>query len=216
MEDLPERFPRNTREAMVRLCPFGERVLEIGFGDGKVLYNLRGKFKNLFGVEISAQRCSKTLAALKEKNIPAECFVQSIEDGLNFPAGFFDVIIWSDVIEHVMNVWKAMEEVSRLLAKGGTLITATPNMAFIVRRLRLMMGRFPSTCVKDEGLRITREGELFDGGHLHYFTFGSIERLYWKYGIRPQLRVGFGRFGRLHNLHPSLLSGVACVVGQKL
>lgn len=214
LRDLPSRFPRNRWEALVYLAPEGRRVLEIGFGNGIVLYNLRDRFEEIYGVEFSRVRCSKLTTELHDKGVPADCVVGNVEEGLDFPDGFFDVILWADVIEHVVDLWKAMAEVCRLLAPGGTLVTTTPNIAEIRNRLKLLMGRFPSTSGRQEGLAV-RPGELFDGGHLHYFTFSSLENLYLKYGILPESRLGIGRLGHLHNIYPPLLSGAVCLVGRK-
>ncbi|MGC2424879.1 MAG: class I SAM-dependent methyltransferase [Nitrospirota bacterium] len=213
--DFPARFPRHRNEALVRLCPAGKRVLEIGFGSGDVLYNLRGKFEELYGIEFSRVRCDKVQEAIEAKGIKCKCLTGNIENALDFPDGFFDVILWADVIEHVVDTWKAMEEIKRLLAPKGTLITTTPNVAELRRRTKLLAGIFPSTSGADEGLTV-RDGELFDGGHVHYFTFSSLERLYLKYGMVPVEKIGFGRLGRIHNLYPQLLSGAICLVGRKI
>ncbi len=212
--DFPPRFPRNRFEALASICPSGRRVLEIGAGSGSVLYNIRDKFEELYGLEFSPVRCGKMEEAFGRRNINCRCLAGSIENTLDFTEGFFDAIIWADVIEHVVDLWKAMEEIRRLLAAGGVLITITPNVAAIRRRLELLMGNFPATSGAREGLDV-RDGELFDGGHVHYFTFSSLEGLYRRYGIEPTARFGFGRLGRVHNLYPSLLSGGACVAGRK-
>lgn len=212
--ELPIRFPRHRLDALVKLCPTGRRALEIGFGSGTVLFNIRNKFEEIYGIEFSAVRCTNVEAALQAYGINIKCFQGNIESSLDFPDGYFDVILWADVIEHVVDVWKAMAEVSRLLAPGGKLITSTPNIAYFRNRLKLLVGTFPSTSGADEGLTV-RPGELFDGGHLHYFTFSSLEAIYLKFGINPELRLGFGRLGKFHNIYPSLLSGAVCIIGSK-
>jgi hypothetical protein len=87
-------------------------------------------------------------------------------------------------------------------------------IAELRRRLKLLFGTFPSTSGSNEGIEV-REGELFDSGHVHYFTLSMLEKLYRKYGIKPLYRYGFGRLGHLHNLRPSLLSSAICIKGVK-
>lgn len=197
------------------LTPPGKRILEVGFGNGNVMYNLRNRAEDLFGVEMSDQRCAKVQMQFMENNIKGKCSVGNIEEGLSFPDQFFDVIIWADVVEHVVDVWKAMGEINRLLKMGGTLVTITPNIAYIKRRLFLLIGKFPSTSGTDEGLGV-RKGELFDGGHLHYFTFPSLEKLYRKYGLSLTMRFGYGPLGRIHNGFPKLCSNSIGLVGKKV
>jgi hypothetical protein len=39
---------------------------------------------------------------------------------------------------------------------------------------------------------------LFDGGHLHYFTFRSLRIALQKAGFAALRQIGYGRFGYLH------------------
>ena len=56
---------------------------------------------------------------------------------------------------------------------------------------------------------------LFDGGHLHYFTFRSLSILLTRTGFEIEKRVGNGKLGRSHHLYPPLLSGGAQLVARK-
>jgi SAM-dependent methyltransferase len=213
-QDLPLRFPKTRPEALIKLAGTGQRVLEIGCGDGNVLYNLRGKFTEIYGLELSTVRANKVQKAALDANLDLKVSTGNLEEGLNFEPELFDVILWADVIEHVIDLWSAMAEIKRLLAPGGRLVTCTPNIAELRRRLTLLAGRFPATSGRDEGLKV-RPGELFDGGHLHYFTFSSLGKLYRKYEIEPCQYLGFGSLGWFHNIYPPLLSGAVCMVGVK-
>jgi len=212
---IVNNFPCHRNEALIYLASniSGKRVLEIGCGNGRVLYTLRNNFKALYGMEISdirAKAAAETLAGLNANIIEA-----SIEEDLKYEDNFFDLVIWADVIEHVIDLWKAMENIKRITAKGGILITTTPNVAKIKGRIRFLFGKFPSTSGKDEGFAI-RDNEMFDGGHLHYFTFSMLRKLYHKYDFKPIRLIGFGRFGALHNIYPELLSSSVAIVGQKI
>jgi len=215
LKDIQVNWPRNREEALIKWAGSGKRLLEIGFGPGHVLYNLRNRFEELYGVELSSRRVEKARDAFQHAGIAnVQVMVGSVENGLDFPDDYFDCIVWADVIEHIVDLWAAMGEIRRLLRKGGYLLTTTPNIAELRRRLKLLFGTFPSTSGRNEGMDV-REGELFDGGHVHYFTFSMLEKVYRKYGIEPLYRYGFGRLGYLHNLWPSLLSSTICVKGVK-
>jgi SAM-dependent methyltransferase len=209
-----ERWPRHRIEALAFLAGRGESFLEIGCGDGEVLRLVSSNFDFVAGVELSPNRVTNAQEALSGLQTPHSIAAGNVEERLPFDDGAFDCIGWADVLEHVVDVWAAMAEVSRLLADGGRLVTITPNIAGIRKRVTLLAGRFPSTSAREEGLGV-RSGELFDGGHLHYFTYRSVEELYRRFSIRPVRRIGFGRFGRLHHIRPTILSGSVAVVGER-
>lgn len=211
---LNVRYPKNRHEAMVRFCPPAERLLEIGCGDGRVIYHIADRCKEITGIEISGSLAKITRENVKNINKEIEIIQGSIEYGVRKPDGWYDVIIWADVIEHVVDVYAAMKEIDRLLCIGGTLITSTPNLGYLRYRIKLLLGYFPSTSQIDEGFS-NDDKIMYDGGHLHYFTFNVLKRLYKRYNIEPVKSIGFGRLGIINNLWPSLTSGAAMVVGIK-
>lgn len=207
-------WPRDRYAALVRLAGTGRSVLDVGCGDGDVLAALGSSFELLTGIELSPNRAANARDLLASQASDHEITEGNIEHGIPYPDGTFDVIIWADVIEHIVDVFGAMEELARVLAPQGRLVTITPNIAGVRKRLKLLRGTFPSTSGRAEGLEV-RAGELFDGGHLHYFTYSSVEGLYRRAGLDPERRLGFGRFRRLHDLLPTLLSGEVAIVGRK-
>jgi hypothetical protein len=77
----------------------------------------------------------------------------------------------------------------------------------------LLLGVFPTSKSK-EGFELRTNAELHDGGHVHYFTFSMVDHLFARYGFTKVEKFGLGRFGRLHNLWPQLLSSACMVVGS--
>jgi len=210
-----DRWPRDRWEATVMSVPIqAGSVLEIGCGNGVILKNIASRCDLLTGVEVSANRCQLARENIAGIEPPIKIVQGNLELGLDMPDASFDVILWADVIEHVVDVFAAMREVSRLLTTGGLLITSTPNMAYARYRIALLRGKFPGTASQDEGFAV-RPGEMYDGGHLHYLTINTLKRLYLLNGIEPTRTVGFGRLGKLHNFWPSLLSGAAHIEGIK-
>ena len=207
-----DRWPHNRLEACALSAPPGERVLDIGCGNGLLLYNVRDKFDELCGIEFSGARAGIAAEALEGLN--GDIRQGNIEERLDWDDGYFDVIVLSDVIEHIVNLWPAMEEITRLLKPNGHVVISTPNIASLRARVSLLMGVFPSS-KPQEGFKLRVDAEPHDGGHVHYFTFSMLDRLFERYGYSEVRRFGFGRFGRLHNLRPTLLSGSCHVVARK-
>jgi len=48
---------------------------------------------------------------------------------LPFPDGFFDLVIFTEIIEHLTNPFFALSEIRRVLKPGGWLLITTPNVS---------------------------------------------------------------------------------------
>jgi SAM-dependent methyltransferase len=62
---------------------------------------------------------------------------------LPFPDESFNLVIMSEVIEHLVNTDAALDEVRRVLRLKGGLVLTTPNLAGWINRIQLGLGRQP-------------------------------------------------------------------------
>lgn len=203
-------WPKNRVEAVLFSTGSGNTVLDVGCGNGNLLFQLREQFNTLIGLEYSPHRLEQAKLNLVDENfIPV---LGSAEDMGKIESDSIDCIVSADTIEHVPDVYMAVAEFYRVLRPGGRLIINTPNIAFLKKRALLLIGRFPSTSQPNEGMG---NDILFDGGHLHYFTFRSLSLLLKRSGFSVDQSIGFGKFGRVHNIYPPLLSGGIQLVASK-
>lgn len=203
-------WPRNRVEAILYSAGSGDTLLDVGCGNGHLLYQLRNRFKRLIGLEYSAHRLEQAKLNLSDDAFRA--VLGSAENMSEIASNSIDCVVSADTIEHVPDVYPATAELYRVLRPGGILIINTPNIAFLKKRILLLLGRFPSTSQPNEGLG---SDILFDGGHLHYFTFRSLSILLKRAGFVIDQSIGFWKLGRVHNLHPTLMSGGVQLVARK-
>tara|TARA_B100001121_G_C18606108_1_gene581907 strand:+ start:373 stop:1131 length:759 start_codon:yes stop_codon:yes gene_type:complete len=99
-------------------------ILDFGCGDGKLINGLNNSGKNnLYGYEIS----KRAMAFFKAFN-PEVQLINDDKD-INQYYNFFDVIIFSEVIEHIADneVNNVIEKIYKLLKNNGLLLVTAPH-----------------------------------------------------------------------------------------
>lgn len=130
----------------------GKRVLDAGCGPGHLLLELRRRNPRatLFGLEVSAE----SVRSAQEKLGDGARIVQgSLADVLDFPHASFDLIILTEVIEHLKDPEQILRRLLPLLREGGELVVTFPNSsawlpfswpaAALAPRIRPMRGFLP-------------------------------------------------------------------------
>lgn len=134
--------------------PLG-RVLDVGCAQGTNADALRARgASHLAGVEIDPGFA----AAARERY--DEVVLGSVPDDLGWDDGSFDTVLAYDVLEHLVDPWKAVQRLSALLRPGGRLHVSLPNARSKKLWLPLIVrGTF---AYEPEG--------IMDVTHLRFFT----------------------------------------------
>jgi SAM-dependent methyltransferase len=145
------------------------RILEIGFGYGRTIAQLRELGWEAEGLETDAA----TVADARLRGLNVSCGTL-IEQG--YPNGNFDAIVSNHVFEHVHDPKELLIESWRILRPGGRFIAATPNAASLGHRIFRSDWR---------GLEPPR--------HLQIFTRSAINTLARNAGFEHPTSVGSSR-----------------------
>ncbi len=126
-----------TREAaLVGRVPVqaGERLLEIGCGEGANLHHLRDAGAVRFGVDYSGAKTAFARRATDAHTVTADA------GRLPFADAAFDAVLIRDVLHHIRDVDGALAEARRVLRPGGRLTLVEPNRAspFILMQAALI------------------------------------------------------------------------------
>jgi 2-polyprenyl-3-methyl-5-hydroxy-6-metoxy-1,4-benzoquinol methylase len=161
----------NARTGILDLLPnFSERVLEIGCGAGQTLEMLREK-----------KLCSETVGVelFKEAADEARSKVDTIycmdveKSPMPENIGKFDLILLLDVLEHLVDPWKFLSQLTeKHLADGGIVIVSMPNARHFSLVVPLLCGRFDYV-----------ERGILDKTHLRFFTKKSAANLLESAGL---------------------------------
>lgn len=136
------RFVHLSRlKAIIRQVPHQERrtLLDAGCGEGHLLSEL---FKTnpkacLFGIDITDVALEKAINRCPQAQLIKGSLLKT-----PFESGFFDVIVCTEVIEHVYEYQALFTELIRILKPQGSLIITFPN-ELLWTLGRLLLGRRP-------------------------------------------------------------------------
>lgn len=120
----------------------GSKLLDCGCADGTFTLEVAHQLKagETFGVEYVpelAEICRQKGVRVSTKNL---------NEGLDYPSDYFDVVLSNQVIEHLVETDLYVREVLRVLKPGGCTIQSTNNMASWHNILSLVLGMQPMPC----------------------------------------------------------------------
>ncbi len=142
------------------------RILDVGCGDGMataMAAQVAG-FGNVVGLDWA----ERPLKQAQERGLTtARASLDG--DGLPIASQEVDVVIMSEVIEHLVTTDEAITEVRRVLKPRGVLLLSTPNLAAWFNRLLLLVGVQPAFSEVSLRSIYGRPGSEVVG-HLHLFT----------------------------------------------
>ena len=171
------------RDLLTRRPP--GHLLDVGCWDGRFITRVVPA-QRVIGVDVAAQALTR---ARRSGLIGVRA---QTELGLPFQADAFATIVAAEIIEHVFDTQRFLDELVRVLRPGGWLVTTTPNLVALSGRAQILLGRSPHN--------IEFDASPGTSGHIRYFTFETLERLLRTAGLRP--------LGRWTNLvHFSVLGG---------
>lgn len=120
-------------------CP---TLLDIGCWDG-VTTSAYGKSCNahkLFGVEVFNEQ-----ATLAERHGIDVARINLEEKVFPWPDSSVDIVVCNQVFEHLKDIFKPLDQISRVLKPGGVLIISVPNLTSLHNRIMLLIGLQPSS-----------------------------------------------------------------------
>lgn len=151
---------------VLRMVEPGSKVLEIGAGPGSITKHLSGSHGcTVVALEIdpsaiiNLRKLSLKIHSL-DLNHSNWSSVVSQEDG------FFDYVIAADVLEHVLDPWRVLQEMVSLLRNNGAIILSLPH----VGHASVM------ACLMDEDFEYWNWG-LLDRTHIRFFGIKNIQSL---------------------------------------
>ncbi len=162
---------------------YGKRVLDLGCAGGFMAEAITARGAEVTGIDPAAQaiEAARAHAASEELDIRYDV---GVGEELPYEDGSFDVVVCVDVLEHVQDLQKVLQEVARVLTPGGLFLFDTIN--------RNPLARLAVITVAEDVLRLlpkgTHDPKMFiKPGEL----LAGLERA----GLKPGPMTGLGPRG---------------------
>ena len=165
-----------------------KRVLDLGCRDG-ALTQAYAAGNEIVGVDADRE------ALAEAGKLGIETRWADLDEPLLFEDASFDVVVAGELLEHLRDPRRLVEEARRVLRPGGTFVASVPNGYRLKNRLRFLLGRR----VED------------DPTHLQLFSPADVRTLLDGF---EDLQVHFIA-GRLVPLHARLFANDIVFVGRK-
>ena len=174
----PIIYYRNVRLDVAGIVPDNAiKILDVGCGQGYLGASLKKQNpkREVIGVELDSMA-----AAAAEENID-RVIVGNIEKiQLNYPEGYFDCIIMTDIIEHLYNPWETLIYLKKYLNNNGSFIFSVPNVRNIT-----VLDQLVNKCQWKY-----QEAGILDNTHIRFFTFEDIKEMLYSTNMTIDLLQG--------------------------
>jgi len=174
--------------AINELLPEGRlNILDVGCGNGYIASRLAA-----MGHKVTALDASEDGILLARKAYPDVRFeVHSAYDDLRPLVGQVDLVVSSEVIEHLYSPRQFLQNIHQVLKPGGHLILTTPYHGYLKNLALSLFNHWDKHFTVD-----------WEGGHIKFFSERSLALMLDQHGFRY---IVFNNAGRVRWLWKSMV-----------
>ena len=151
-------------------------ICDLGCGNG----HITGRLAKL-GFKVTGVDASASGIAIARRTCPSVEFVEALIDR-ELSIGQFDLVVSSDVIEHLYRPSDLLEAARSLLKPGGQILLGTPYHGYLKNLVLAATGRMDA-----------HYSVLHDGGHIKFFSVNTLSRLMKSHGFEDLRFTFYGR-----------------------
>ena len=154
-----------------------ESICDLGCGNG----HISGRLAAL-GYQVTGVDASTTGANIARRTYPGVQFVEAMISSELKSLASFDLVISSDVIEHLYRPSDLLEAATALLKPRGQLLLGTPYHGYLKNLVLAATGKMDA-----------HFSALHDGGHIKFFSVHTLSGLLRSHGFTDLRFTYYGR-----------------------
>ncbi len=174
MSATPLAYYEYVNPELLRQLPRDARlVVEIGCGAAALAREYRRVNPSCRYVGIERVPEAAAVAAGRLDEVIVADAEQLADADVPFAPGTVDVLVYGDVLEHLVDPWALLRRHAAWLAPGALVLACIPNVGHWSILVQLLHGQWP---YQDWG--------LLDRTHLRFFTLESIQQMFVQAGLK--------------------------------
>lgn len=179
---------KNKRDDLISLIDSqAVNILDVGCGNGEIGRILKDGGANVVGIESNEEMYLEASHKLSKV-----FFVDTENFSPPYSEGYFDCILYADVIEHLKDPLSVLVSYKKYLNNNGYVVASIPNVRYYKLIARLFFG----------GTWDYVESGILDRSHLRFFAFINILEIFEEAGyevIQIKRNIVSSRFFRVLN-----------------
>jgi 2-polyprenyl-3-methyl-5-hydroxy-6-metoxy-1,4-benzoquinol methylase len=184
-----DKYYKGDRKDIISLIPNDVRfLLDVGCGFGLMSKRLKEKQD----IEVVGIEKEEKIADIARSNLDRLIIGDAEDLKLPFKQGYFDCLVYGDILEHLKEPWKILREHTYYLKKGGYCIASIPNISHYTIIKNLIKNKWEYT-----------SAGILDDAHLRFFTLDSIRKMFKDAGYaieEEKLYIRASKFKRFLNM----------------
>lgn len=165
--------------------PKTAKILDAGCGTGHIMYELyKDGYRNIWGFDTSESgiRIAKNIfKEIQDRYEIHNAYVKKLPN--LFPQNEFDLILSSEVLEHMYSPQRYLENINTWLKKGGYLILSVPFHNYLKNLGIVLLNKFDK-----------HFDPLWEEGHIKFFSKATLRSIIEKNGFKIIKFKGSGGF----------------------
>jgi len=157
--------PRNELIDLIKVVP--EQIFEIGCGSGATGMAIKQKFPDAKYIGIDSNKDAAEIARTRLDKVIVSDIDKVPLDTFGLEKGCFDLIICADILEHLYDPWKIINDLRGYLTADGKILASIPNVQYIEHIVSVLDGNWK---YEDHG--------LMDATHIRFFTLNEIIKMF--------------------------------------
>jgi 2-polyprenyl-3-methyl-5-hydroxy-6-metoxy-1,4-benzoquinol methylase len=163
--------------ALVKKLDGVKSICDLGCGNGHITGRLAA-----LGYQVTGVDASESGIKIARRTHPGVEFVEAMIDRELKGLGSFDLVISSDVIEHLYRPSDLLEAATGLLKPRGQILLGTPYHGYLKNLALAATGKMDA-----------HYSALHDGGHIKFFSVRTLSKLMVSHGFTDLSLTFYGR-----------------------